>query len=163
MIILYVEVCINGGPARTFEAKIQQCHQVGRGFIRLSKSETHLVIFVGRLTPCWYSRETPTGSRTQRGLGRGNIVNCKYHLICIVLWSYVHILYYCKASLSVLAVDERQSFETFTREEKTATWSRTLAQMSEKEQGFDEKKTTWLRSYISGMLNEKRSGFLSPA
>ncbi|KAF8802737.1 condensin complex subunit SMC1 [Phlegmacium glaucopus] len=45
-----------------------------------------------------------------------------------------------KASSSILAVDERQSLETLTREEKTA--SRILAQLSEKEQGFDEKKTT---------------------
>jgi hypothetical protein len=50
------------------------------------------------------------------------------------------VLYHSKASSSVLAVDERQSLETLTREEKTA--SRTLAQLSEKEQGFDEKKTT---------------------
>jgi hypothetical protein len=69
-----------------------------------------------------------------------NIVNCKCHLICIVFWSYVHVQYHSKASSSVLAVDERQSLETLTREEKTA--SRTLAQLSEKEQGFDEKKTT---------------------
>ena len=40
----------------------------------------------------------------------------------------------------MLAVDERQSLETLTREEKTA--SRALAQLTEKEQGFDEKKTT---------------------
>ena len=57
-----------------------------------------------------------------------------------MLWFYVHVLYHSKASSSVLAVDERQSLETLTREEKTA--SRTLAQLSEKEQGFDEKKTT---------------------
>ena len=57
-----------------------------------------------------------------------------------MLWGYVHVLYHRKASSSVLAVDERQSLETLTREEKTA--SRTLAQLSEKEQGFDEKKTT---------------------
>ena len=78
-----------------------------------------------------------------------------------MLWSYVHILYHSKASSSVLAVDERQSLETLTREEKTA--SRTLVQLSEKEQGFDEKKTTRTEElrYISGMLNEKRSGFLS--
>ena len=57
-----------------------------------------------------------------------------------MLWSSIHVLYHSKASSSVLAVDERQSLETLTREEKTA--SRTLAQLSEKEQGFDEKKTT---------------------
>ena len=57
-----------------------------------------------------------------------------------MLWSNVHVLYHSKASASVLAVDERQSLETLTREEKTA--SRTLAQLSEKEQGFEEKKTT---------------------
>jgi structural maintenance of chromosome 1 len=57
-----------------------------------------------------------------------------------VFLSYVHVLYHSKASSSVLAVDERQSLETLTREEKTA--SRTLAQLSEKEQGFEEKKTT---------------------
>ena len=57
-----------------------------------------------------------------------------------MLWSYLHVLYHSKASSSVLAVDERQSLETLTREEKTA--SRTLAQLSEKEQGFEEKKTT---------------------
>ena len=57
-----------------------------------------------------------------------------------MLWIYVHVLYLSKASSSVLAVDERQSLETLTREEKTA--SRTLAQLSEKEQGYNEKKTT---------------------
>ncbi|KAF8156010.1 condensin complex subunit SMC1 [Crassisporium funariophilum] len=45
-----------------------------------------------------------------------------------------------KASSSVLAVDERQSLETLARDEKTS--SRALAQLSEKEQGFQEKKTT---------------------
>ena len=57
-----------------------------------------------------------------------------------MLRSHVHVLYHSKASSSVLAVDERQSLETLTREEKTA--SRKLTQLSEKEQGFDEKKTT---------------------
>jgi structural maintenance of chromosome 1 len=55
-----------------------------------------------------------------------------------VMWSYLCAIYHSKASASVLAVDE--THKTLTREEKTA--SRTLAQLSEKEQGFDEKKTT---------------------
>ncbi|KAJ3507775.1 hypothetical protein NLJ89_g6117 [Agrocybe chaxingu] len=45
-----------------------------------------------------------------------------------------------KASSSVLAVDERQQLEILTREERIA--SRSLAQLTEKEQGFEEKKTT---------------------
>ncbi|PPQ70346.1 hypothetical protein CVT25_000126 [Psilocybe cyanescens] len=44
-----------------------------------------------------------------------------------------------KASSSVLAVDERQSLETLTREEKTS--ARALAQLSEREEGYLEKKT----------------------
>jgi structural maintenance of chromosome 1 len=43
-----------------------------------------------------------------------------------------------KASASVLAVDERQSLETLTRDEKTA--SRSLAQLREKHQDLDQKK-----------------------
>ncbi|KAF8869575.1 cohesin complex subunit psm1 [Gymnopilus junonius] len=57
-----------------------------------------------------------------------------------------------KASSSVLAVDERQSLESLTREEKTA--ARALAQLSEKEQGFKEKKAQ--RSEELSSLNEKR-------
>ncbi|KAF4618816.1 hypothetical protein D9613_009734 [Agrocybe pediades] len=57
-----------------------------------------------------------------------------------------------KASSSVLAVDERQSLETLTREEKTA--ARTLAQLAEKEQGFEEKKATRSDELIS--QNEKK-------
>ncbi|KIM86143.1 hypothetical protein PILCRDRAFT_334537 [Piloderma croceum F 1598] len=43
-----------------------------------------------------------------------------------------------KASASILAVDERQSLETLTREEKTA--SRSLAQLKEKHQDLDQKR-----------------------
>ncbi|KAF8957847.1 condensin complex subunit SMC1 [Flammula alnicola] len=57
-----------------------------------------------------------------------------------------------KASSSVLAVDERQSLETLTREEKTA--GRALSQLSEKEQGFEEKKAT--RADELNTQNEKR-------
>lgn len=47
------------------------------------------------------------------------------------------ISYSRKARASVLAVDERQKLETLTREEKTA--SRALAQLTEKQQGLEEK------------------------
>ncbi|KDR79797.1 hypothetical protein GALMADRAFT_241878 [Galerina marginata CBS 339.88] len=57
-----------------------------------------------------------------------------------------------KASSSVLAVDERQSLESLTREEKTA--ARALAQLSEKEQGFEEKKVS-LKDELSSQ-NEKK-------
>ncbi|PPQ98373.1 hypothetical protein CVT26_013579 [Gymnopilus dilepis] len=57
-----------------------------------------------------------------------------------------------KASASVLAVDERQSLESLTREEKTA--ARALTQLTEKEQGFEEKKAQ--RSEELTTLNEKR-------
>ena len=98
--------------------------------------------FHAQIHPFWYSRGTPTDFRTQCGVGRGKSgrISSTVSVIFIALWSYVHVLYHSKASSSVLAVDERQSLETLTREEKTA--SRTLAQLSEKEQGFDEKKTT---------------------
>ena len=43
-----------------------------------------------------------------------------------------------KASASILAVDERQSLESLTREEKTA--NRALAQLREKHQDLDQKK-----------------------
>ncbi|KAF8892810.1 hypothetical protein CPB84DRAFT_1816222 [Gymnopilus junonius] len=56
-----------------------------------------------------------------------------------------------KASSIVLAVYERQSLESLTREEKTA--ARALAQLSEKEQGFEEKKVQ--PSEELGSLNEK--------
>jgi structural maintenance of chromosome 1 len=54
----------------------------------------------------------------------------------------LHALFAClsKASASVLAIDERQSLETLTREEKTA--SRLFAQLSEKQQGLEEKRET---------------------
>ena len=55
--------------------------------------------------------------------------------LSVVLRSYVHVLYHSKASSCVLAVDKRQSLETLTREEKTV--SQTLAQLSEKDQGFN--------------------------
>ncbi|KAF9454363.1 condensin complex subunit SMC1 [Macrolepiota fuliginosa MF-IS2] len=42
-----------------------------------------------------------------------------------------------KAQASILAVDERQKLETLTRDEKTA--NRTLTQLSERQQGLDEK------------------------
>jgi len=42
-----------------------------------------------------------------------------------------------KARASVLAVDERQKLETLTRDEKTA--NRTLVQLSERQQGLEEK------------------------
>ena len=43
-----------------------------------------------------------------------------------------------KSSSSKLAVDERQTLETLLREEKTS--SRTLAQLTEKQKGYEEKK-----------------------
>ena len=48
--------------------------------------------------------------------------------------------YVRKASASVLAVDERQSLETLTRDEKTA--ARTLGQLTERQQGLEEKRGT---------------------
>ncbi|KAJ6561466.1 condensin complex subunit SMC1 [Mycena vulgaris] len=45
-----------------------------------------------------------------------------------------------KAAASVLAVDERQSLETLTREHKTIT--RTLGQLKEKQTGLEEKRET---------------------
>ncbi|CAA7261205.1 unnamed protein product [Cyclocybe aegerita] len=57
-----------------------------------------------------------------------------------------------KASSSVLAVDERQQLEILTREERIA--SRSLAQLTEKEQGFEEKKTT--RAEELRVQNEKK-------
>ncbi|KIM37018.1 hypothetical protein M413DRAFT_448746 [Hebeloma cylindrosporum] len=57
-----------------------------------------------------------------------------------------------KASSSVLAVDERQSLETLTREVKTS--GRALTQLTEREQGFQEKKNT--RSEELNSQNEKR-------
>jgi len=42
-----------------------------------------------------------------------------------------------KARASVLAVDERQKLETLNRDEKTA--NRTLTQLSERQQGLEEK------------------------
>ncbi|KAL0571911.1 Structural maintenance of chromosomes protein 1 [Marasmius crinis-equi] len=44
-----------------------------------------------------------------------------------------------KASANVLAIDERQSLETLTREEKTA--SRTLSTLTEKQKGLEEKRS----------------------
>jgi hypothetical protein len=116
-----------------------------------------------RFIPCWYSRGTPTKFRTQRGLERresGRIPSTvSINLHCAAEIFTYHII--SKASSSVLAVDERQSLETLTREEKTA--GRILAQLSEKEQGFDEKKTT--RSEELHQQNAKREevGFLSPS
>lgn len=48
-------------------------------------------------------------------------------------------LFHRKAQASVLAVDERQSLETMTRDEKTS--SRTLTQLKEKADHFTTKKT----------------------
>jgi structural maintenance of chromosome 1 len=45
-----------------------------------------------------------------------------------------------KAQTNILAVDERQQLETLTRDEKTT--NRTLAQLTEKRQGFEEKIST---------------------
>ncbi|KAF8630781.1 hypothetical protein AX15_002729 [Amanita polypyramis BW_CC] len=58
-----------------------------------------------------------------------------------------------KASASVLAVDERQSLETLTREEKTV--SRSLAQLKEKQEGLEEKKETRMGELET--QNEKKS------
>jgi structural maintenance of chromosome 1 len=43
-----------------------------------------------------------------------------------------------KASASILAVDERQSIETLTRDEKTS--SRALAQLGDKQEQLEQKK-----------------------
>ena len=43
---------------------------------------------------------------------------------------YLHLALYSKASASVLAVDERQSLETLSRDEKTT--ARTLSQLKDK-------------------------------
>jgi structural maintenance of chromosome 1 len=55
-----------------------------------------------------------------------------HFLICICLGTC------SKATANILAVDERQSLETLTREEKTA--SRALAQLREKHQDLDQKR-----------------------
>jgi hypothetical protein len=47
-----------------------------------------------------------------------------------------------KAAASVLAVDERQSLETLSREHKTI--SRTLGQLKEKQTGLEENRETRL-------------------
>ncbi len=52
----------------------------------------------------------------------------------------------------MLAVDERQSLESITREEKTA--SRSLSQLSEKEREFEERKATLTEEL--GSQNAKR-------
>jgi len=57
-----------------------------------------------------------------------------------------------KASASILAVDERQSLESLTREEKVA--SRALAQLKEKEHEFDERRANRAEEFES--LNAKR-------
>ena len=48
--------------------------------------------------------------------------------------------FFRKSSSSVLAIDERQSLETLTRDEKTT--SRSLGQLKEKQQGLEEKRDT---------------------
>ncbi|KAK2462607.1 hypothetical protein APHAL10511_005340 [Amanita phalloides] len=58
-----------------------------------------------------------------------------------------------KASASVLAVDERQALEALTREEKSV--SRSLAQLREKQEGMEEKRTT--RTQELETLSEKRT------
>lgn len=59
---------------------------------------------------------------------------------------------FSKASASILAVDERQSLESLTREEKVA--GRALAQLREKEQEFEERKANLEEELQS--LNTKR-------
>jgi structural maintenance of chromosome 1 len=61
-------------------------------------------------------------------------------------------LRFSKASASILAVDERQSLESLTREEKVA--GRALAQLREKEQEFEERKANLEEELQS--LNTKR-------
>ncbi|KAF8650227.1 hypothetical protein AX16_005342 [Volvariella volvacea WC 439] len=58
-----------------------------------------------------------------------------------------------KAQASVLAVDERQSLEALTREEKTA--SRSLTQLKERQQGMEERKST--RTQELETVKEKRA------
>lgn len=58
-----------------------------------------------------------------------------------------------KASANVLAVDERQSLETLTRDEKTA--ARTLTQLTERQHGMEEKRE--LRNEELRVLGERRS------
>ena len=104
----------------------------------------YFVIFILKLILCWHSRGTPTDFRAQCCSKRRKSRRIS-STVCLDLLSYaMEILTTCrihrKASASVLAVDERQSLETLTREEKTA--GRILAQASDKAQGFDDKKIT---------------------
>lgn len=58
-----------------------------------------------------------------------------------------------KASANVLAVDERQSLETLTRDERTA--ARILTQLTERQHGMEEKRDS--RNEELRVLGEKRS------
>jgi structural maintenance of chromosome 1 len=61
-------------------------------------------------------------------------LTCLENTICLLEFIYR------KASSSVLAIDERQSLDTLTRDEKIA--SRTLTQLTERQQGLEEKRAT---------------------
>ena len=58
----------------------------------------------------------------------------------------------------MLAVDERQSLESITREEKIA--SRTLSQLSEKEGEFEERKATLTEELGSQSTKRQEVSFL---
>lgn len=58
-----------------------------------------------------------------------------------------------KAAASILAVDERQSLDTLTRDEKTA--GRVLTQLTERQQGMEEKRG--LRNEELGVLGERKA------
>ncbi|KAJ3549243.1 hypothetical protein NMY22_g966 [Coprinellus aureogranulatus] len=76
-------------------------------------------------------REAEKAAEEQRKLSRHNIALSEESLA-----EYQAL----KSSSSKQAVDERQQLETLSREEKTA--SRTLAQLTERNAGFEEKKKT---------------------
>jgi hypothetical protein len=58
-----------------------------------------------------------------------------------------------KAAANILAVDERQSLDTLTRDEKTA--GRALQQLTERQQGLEEKRNQ--RNEELGVLGERRA------
>jgi hypothetical protein len=58
-----------------------------------------------------------------------------------------------KAAANILAVDERQSLDTLTRDEKTA--ARALTQLTERQHGLEEKRG--LRNEELRALGERRS------
>lgn len=70
----------------------------------------------------------------------------------IDITALTHAITIRKAAANILAVDERQSLETLTRDEKTA--GRGLTQLVERQQGMEEKKGS--RNEELGVLGDRR-------